>query len=109
MSSLSTHVLDTSRGAPAVGVTVALTALAGSAAAPCTLTTDANGRIAALLVQGAPGGYRLTYDLRRYVQVQDAPSFYPLVEIEVILEPDRHHHVVLTLSPYGYFVACVPS
>ena len=110
MSSLSTHILDTSRGTPAAGIRVALAALdSDPAAPPRSFTTDAGGRIADLLRSGAPGRYRLSYDLGAYRCAEEDPGFYPLIELELVLDPDRHHHVVLTLSPYGYFVACVPS
>ena len=110
MSSLSTHVLDTSRGTPAVGIRVSLAALGGSAAAEArTFTTDANGRIGLLLSNAEPGRYRLSYDLDGYLRADEERNFYPLIEVDVSVDPERHHHVVLTLSPFGYFVACVPS
>ncbi len=107
MSSLSTHVLDSGRGIPASGIAVTVSAL-GDAAAQRTLITDESGRISALLTDADPGRYRLAYDLGP-LGSPDHPSLYPWVEIEVEIDPDRHHHVVLTLSPGGYFVACVPG
>lgn len=110
MSSLSTHVLDTSRGTPAVGIQVSLAALEGSTVAEArTFTTDASGRIGALLPHAEPGRYRLSYDLDGYLRTDEERSFYPLIEVDISIDPERHHHVVLTLSPFGYFVACVPS
>ncbi len=109
MSSLSTHVLDTGRALPAAGIAVSVTALAGpDAPPPHTLITDENGRIGAVLTDAAPGTYRLSYDLD-LLYSPDGRSLYPRIEIEVRLEPDCHHHVVLTLAPGGYFVACVPG
>lgn len=108
MSSLSTHVLDSGRGIPAAGIAVTITVLGNAAAAQRTLTTDEGGRIGALLTDAVPGRYRLSYDLGP-LGSPDHPSLYPWVEIEVEIDPDRHHHVVLTLSPGGYFVACVPG
>jgi 5-hydroxyisourate hydrolase len=117
MSSLSTHVLDTTKGAPAAEIRVTLCALkdggadgsADGSAAPRSCTTDGNGRIAELLSAASPGRYRLTYELGAYLFATDRRGLYPLIELEVELVPERHHHVVVTLSPYGYFVACVPS
>lgn len=110
MSSLSTHVLDTSRGAPAAGVGVTLAAFDAAPELPVrTFTTDASGRVGALLTGATAGRYRLCYDLGAYPGAQENPGLYPLIELEVMLDPGRHHHIVLTLSPYGYFVACVQS
>ena len=107
MSSLSTHVLDTSLGAPGIGILVTLAALTADQATPVADgVTNEDGRIAALLADGDAGPYRLTYHLDGY---RGADRLYPFVEVDVVLDAGRHHHVVLTLSPHGYFVACVPS
>ena len=86
--SLSTHVLDTERGAPACGVRVELFAgdeLVGSG------ETDDDGRITALGDPGA-GTYRLVFH---------PPSpFFRRVELEVVLG-EGHHHVPLLISSYG--------
>jgi 5-hydroxyisourate hydrolase len=91
---ISTHVLDTEHGHPAVGVRVELYAgpdLVGSA------TTDADGRISDLSGGQTlgPGRYRLVF--------ADPPSrFFRRVELEIeIDEPDRHYHVPLLVSPYS--------
>lgn len=107
MSSLSTHVLDTSLGIPGIGIWVTLAALTADHATPLADgVTNQDGRIAALLTDGGSGPYRLTYHLDGY---RGADRLYPLVEIDVVLDAGRHHHIVLTLSSHGYFVACVPS
>ena len=91
---ISTHILDTERGAPAAGVRVELYAgdeLVGSG------TTDADGRISDLAEGQAlgPGRYRLVF--------AEPPSrFFRRVELELDLdEPDRHYHVPLLVSPYS--------
>jgi 5-hydroxyisourate hydrolase len=82
--SLSTHVLDTGRGAPAAGVRVELVGVAEA-------TTDDDGR-ARLAEQLEPGEYRLVFH---------PPSpFFTRVELTVKLE-DGHYHVPLLVSPYG--------
>ena len=88
MISLSTHVLDTGRGAPAEGVRVELV---GSIGVIGEATTDADGR--ARLADGLePGEYRLVFH---------PPSpFFTRVELTVQLE-DGHYHVPLLVSPYG--------
>jgi 5-hydroxyisourate hydrolase len=84
MISLSTHVLDTAHGQPAVGILVELVGV-GEA------TTDADGR-ARLADDLEPGEYRLVFH---------PPSpFFTRVELTVQLE-DGHYHVPLLVSPYG--------
>jgi 5-hydroxyisourate hydrolase len=85
---VSTHVLDTEGGRPAVGVRVELfrgDELVGSG------ETDDDGRIARLAEAG-PGTYRLVFH---------PPSpFFRRVELEVELD-ERHHHVPLLVSSYA--------
>ena len=84
MISLSTHVLDTGRGAPAAGVRVELVGVAET-------TTDDDGR-ARLADELEPGEYRIVFH---------PPSpFFTRVELTVRLE-DGHYHVPLLVSPYG--------
>jgi 5-hydroxyisourate hydrolase len=86
--SLSTHVLDTSLGRPAAGVTVELRRSDGMVAAA---ETDADGR--ARLADGLDAG---TYSL-----VFQPPSpFFTRVELQLELT-DGHYHVPLLVSPYG--------
>ncbi|GGS49759.1 hydroxyisourate hydrolase [Actinokineospora fastidiosa] len=97
--SLSTHVLDTARGAPAAGVPVrheyrdddGAWVLAEVGA------TDADGRITGW--SAAPGVHRLTFDTAAYL---GADAFYPSAAVEFRVADDRHHHVPLLLSPFGY-------
>jgi 5-hydroxyisourate hydrolase len=67
---ISTHVLDTERGAPAVGVHVTLYRLADDGR-PLRITqalTDADGRVRDLLERPlAAGDYRLEFDLAREI------------------------------------------
>lgn len=88
-ASLSTHVLDTSRGEPAPGVRVQL--LRGDEAVGAG-ETDADGRIPKLASGLDPGEYRLVFH---------PPSpFFRRVELEISLD-DGHYHVPLLVSPYG--------
>ena len=98
---LSTHVLDTERGLPAVGVPVELV-LSGRPIARAS--TDADGRIADL--GGGPldaGAYVLTFDVAAYFEAhgRQAP-FLRRVSIEFQAHAaDRHYHVPLLVSPYA--------
>lgn len=86
--SLSTHVLDTAAGRPAVGVPVELRR-AGSVVA--TAETDADGR-ARLADELDPGTYELVF--------RPSSPFFTRVELHVALE-EGHYHVPLLVSPYG--------
>ena len=85
---LSTHVLDTERGAPAVGVEVELwegERLVGAG------RTDADGRIREL-GSGPPGVYRLVF--------RPPSPFFRRVELQLELG-EGHHHVPLLVSSYA--------
>lgn len=104
---LSTHVLDTSRGVPARGVPVTLSAQAGEGWKELAHgVTDGDGRIAALLPAGAPAApgttLRLHFELADYFTGLGGPVFYPHVDVVFTLHDSRHHHVPLLISPYGY-------
>ena len=83
---ISTHVLDTERGAPAVGVHVTLYRLADDGR-PLRMTqalTDADGHVRDLLERPlAAGDYRLEFDLAREIIAEppahDAPTPAPEV------------------------------
>jgi 5-hydroxyisourate hydrolase len=88
MTSLSTHVLDTGTGRPAVDVAVSLHR---GDEELTHVHTDADGR--ARLADGLDGGvYRIVFH---------PPSpFFRRVELEVELG-DGHYHVPLLVSPYS--------
>lgn len=108
MSSITTHVLDTSTGRPASDIDVALAVL-GRDDTWSTLgaaKTDADGRAKNLLPPGttlSPGTYRLRFDTGSYHTSRGQEPFFPHVEIVFLVrDPTRHHHVPLLLSPFGY-------
>jgi 5-hydroxyisourate hydrolase len=93
---LSTHVLDTSRGRPAAGVPVRL--YRGDAELAAAVT-DADGRVRDLPADDA-GVYRLVFATGDYL---GPDAFYPEAAVTFrISAPDEHHHVPLLLSPFGY-------
>lgn len=100
MASVSTHVLDTSRGRPAVGVTVALTDADGTTVA--TATTDRDGRVSPLAADLPVGVYRLSFDVADYQDEFGERAFYPEVVVAFRIEAAEHHHIPLLLSPFGY-------
>src|SRR3954452_23559624 len=96
MSTLSTHVLDTSAGRPAEGIPVTLETRSGEAID--SGVTDADGRIPALGGELALGVYVLRFGTGGYLH----GGFYPEVVVVFAIADQRHHHVPLLLSPYGY-------
>jgi 5-hydroxyisourate hydrolase len=111
VSGLSTHVLDTAAGRPAAGVPVRLEVQReGEWSELARATTNADGRVAALLPPGTAleaATYRLTFDTAAYQAARAGagfyPGFYPWVSVVfTVRDPGQHHHVPLLLSPYGY-------
>jgi 5-hydroxyisourate hydrolase len=101
---ITTHVLDTSRGAPAAGMSVLLELRrSGDWMTIGRANTDANGRVAsfgsAALV---PGTYRLTFDTHAYHTGVGVTPFFPEVTVMFEVVSGAHYHVPLLLSPFGY-------
>lgn len=106
---ITTHILDTSLGKPAEGVSVNLekasddkrqwTGLANS-------KTDSNGRLANFGMDQASfkaGQYRLVFASQEYFEKSNRQSFFPRVIIEFsVVDPLEHFHVPLLISPFGY-------
>lgn len=108
MSTISTHILDTSRGRPAGGVGIALEVLnAGEGWSRLVeAETDADGRITQFGIsesQLIPGTYRLVFGVERYFESLQQQSFYPEVVVTFLIEDGtEHYHVPLLISPFGY-------
>ncbi|MGI9019034.1 MAG: hydroxyisourate hydrolase [Euzebya sp.] len=103
--SLSTHVLDTAGGQPAIGVAVlAERATEDGWVALGQGETDADGRIADLVTgDQIPGAHRLTFDTGTWYAEQGTTTFWGDIVITFeVTQPDQHHHVPLLLSPFGY-------
>ena len=103
MSTLSTHVLDTTLGKPAQGVRVTLErdgVTLGSA------VTDADGRVRDLIAKDPPlreGSYRLTFAAGEYFRQAARDSFWTDIVVQFTVVPGNvHYHVPLLLSPFGY-------
>ncbi|MGL6235857.1 MAG: hydroxyisourate hydrolase [Segniliparus sp.] len=100
MPTLSTHVLDTSTGTPASGVRVELRDARGLIVAEAA--TDEDGRIKDWDTALVPGTYTAVFHTAEYFRSQGQAGFYPKVSVEFSVTDDRHYHVPLLLSPYGY-------
>ncbi len=105
-SPLTTHVLDTARGRPAVNLAVTLFQQVGNDwEERAAGVTDRDGRIGDLLEPGnlESGIYRLNFATGDYFTAQSVKGFYPAVSIDFeVRNPNQHYHVPLLLSPYGY-------
>jgi 5-hydroxyisourate hydrolase len=108
---ISTHVLDTERGLPAVGVHVTLYRIADDGR-PFRLTqalTDADGRVPDLLDRPLTAGdYRLEFALAH--ELDDAapgsppptdPFFRRLTVDLRVTDTKRSYHVPLLLAPFS--------
>jgi len=106
MSAITTHVLDTSLGKPAVAVSVALAVLEdGSFVELGRALTDPDGRVKQLLGDRAltPGLYRLRFETGAHYRATGQDSFYERVELQFhVTDASQHYHVPLLLSPFGY-------
>jgi 5-hydroxyisourate hydrolase len=104
--SITTHILDTSRGKPAAGVAIHLAkSEGGSFSVIGKGVTDQDGRCKTLLPAGAlsTGVYRLTFDVAAYFAAQSVDTFYPTVDIQFeVKDAAGHYHVPLLLNPWGY-------
>ena len=110
---LTTHVLDTALGKPAAAMSFALFRCSPDGVPARQLIakgeTDGDGRSAAPLLADTAmevGNYVLEFDIAAYHaatgQLPDAP-FLGVVSLAFrISEPDRHLHVPLLVSPFGY-------
>ena len=108
---LTTHVLDTSRGVPAEGVTIDVHLVIDGGRRPVArVTTNADGRTAAPLVAGDRidvGIYELTFHVAEYFRragvALTTPPFLGEIVIRVgIADAHGRYHVPLLVSPYGY-------
>lgn len=95
---LSTHVLDAGRGEPAVGVPVRLERdHDGAWVEVASGSTDGDGRLRDWVpaAEWRAATYRLVF-------ATGGPFFPEVVVVFRVTESDRHHHVPVLLSPYGY-------
>lgn len=106
-SPITTHILDTAQGKPAVNVPIALSRFtdANEWEELGAGRTNDDGRIVDLLPADGltPGTYRMHFDTEAYFSAQNQKGFYPFVEVVFSIEAtDQHYHVPLLLNPFGY-------
>ena len=98
---ISTHILDTTKGSAATGVTVTLEQQTNTSWKEIgTDKTNADGRI----VFNCPkeqGVYRLTFMIEEYYKNEEH-FFMNSPVVFHVKNTDRKYHVPLLLNPYGY-------
>jgi len=99
--SLTTHVLDLSRGRPAAGV--AITLVRGEEVVASAVTNRDGRTDAPLLDRLEPGVYELRFAVADYFGGGPEPPFLDVVPVRFgVSDPDAHHHVPLLVAPGGY-------
>jgi len=107
MNSITTHVLDITLGRPAANVSAQLLRLQDGEFQELTHgTTNQDGRIVDWM-QGlglTVGTYQVRFDTAGYfASIGCREYFFPEVKICFeIKDAQRHYHVPLLLSPFGY-------
>lgn len=107
---LTTHVLDTARGAPAAGLRVALSRIEGDRRIRLAeAVTNADGRTDAPMLAAeafVPGVYELLFHVGDWLTATGvaggAPRFLDVVPVRFGMDAAVHYHVPLLVSPYGY-------
>ncbi|ODT59356.1 MULTISPECIES: hydroxyisourate hydrolase [Paracoccus] len=107
---LTTHVLDTARGAPAAGMEVILFRLEdGARTELARMVTNADGRTDARILpeaEFATGTYELEFHAGTWMDatgvVAENPRFLDVIPIRFGMSQHDHYHVPLLVSPFGY-------
>jgi 5-hydroxyisourate hydrolase len=110
MGKLTTHVLNIAAGTPAAGMRVELRCLSGPTGPSRAALTDADGRCAAPLLEGAalcPGRYSLTFHVAAYFRslgktLPEPPFLDEVVITFGVADARQNYHVPLLVSPWSY-------
>jgi 5-hydroxyisourate hydrolase len=103
---LSTHILDTALGRPAIGVEMLFEKLRGSSWMPLARgVTDSDGRCKTLLGQDPLEEitYRIRFHTGPYFRAMNIVPLYPYIDIVfAVTDPTQHYHIPLLLAANGY-------
>lgn len=106
MSNITTHILDTSRGKPAEGISIILYHGTNDQWKEIArVRTNDDGRAPALADQDHPnreGIFKIRFETKDYFDRNQIKTFYPYVEIVFEVSKGEHYHVPLLLNPFGY-------
>lgn len=105
---LTTHVLDTARGAPAAGMRIELFSLDPERRKIAEKVTNADGRTDGPILPEQDfrtGRYELVFHVGAWLDTTGAaaeqPRFLDEVPIRFGMSQDDHYHVPLLISPFG--------
>ncbi|KAJ4485827.1 hypothetical protein J3R30DRAFT_3282228 [Lentinula aciculospora] len=117
-SPITCHVLDTSTGQPAQGITIKLQQYEKTEGNAFLFNpiargeTNSDGRCTDLLTPMSsteikdllkPGLYKMIFRTKEYFESKSVKTFYPWVEITFELsDTSEHYHIPLLISPYGF-------
>lgn len=107
---LTTHVLDTARGRPAMGIPIKLYRLDGEKHLLMrSAVTNDDGRTDQPILpkeEFKTGAYELVFEAGAYLDSVGAdngqPRFLDAIPIRFGMSEETHYHVPLLLSPFGY-------
>ena len=109
MGRLTTHILDTTHGTPAAGVSIRLFGLSDARKLLASATSNSDGRTEKPLLAGEAmqtGHYELEFDIGSYFAsravIVDDPPFLDTVVIRFSIRADENYHVPLLASPWSY-------
>ena len=107
---LTTHALDTSCGTPAANLRIDFFEYTnGRSNAVCSVSTNADGRTDQPIMTEVDfrlGSFELIFHVGDYYRQlghrYSEPVFLDLVPIRFGMSENKHYHVPLLLSPFGY-------
>ena len=107
---LTTHALDTSCGTPAANLRIDFFEYTDGRSNPvCSVSTNADGRTDQPIMTEVDfrlGSFELIFYVGDYYRQFDhrysEPVFLDLVPIRFGMSENKHYHVPLLLSPFGY-------
>jgi 5-hydroxyisourate hydrolase len=110
MGKITTHILDTARGCPAEGVSIALFHLDADTLLLGAYTSNPDGRTGMPLLEedALPvGRYELVFHVANYfahsgLAVSDPPFLDRIALSFGVADPAAHYHVPLLVSPWSY-------
>lgn len=105
MSQLSTHILDTALGKPAVNVVIRLEQQdAETWVIIAQGVTDVDGRLKDFTQSPlAAGRYRLTAEIGQYFAATNRETLYLSAQIDfVITQNGGHYHLPFLISPWSW-------
>lgn len=106
MSQVTTYILDTTIGKPAVGVVIDLYQGGNDEWRQVARSvTNSEGCIPDLLPDELvlqQGIYKMRFETKDYFDRLQVKTFYPYVEIIFEIDSDDPYHIPLLLGPFGY-------